>query len=98
MTIQKDPEGNELRLLSQYADFKDKRVLEVGCGEGRLTWKYAPAARGVVGLDLEHDSLRVASIERPSDLAERLLFARADSTHLPLPAREFDIALLAWSL
>jgi hypothetical protein len=38
MTVQKDPEGTEIHHLAKIADFADQNVLEIGCGEGRLTW------------------------------------------------------------
>ena len=34
MTAEKDPEGFERKHLHKFADFANKRVLEVGCGEG----------------------------------------------------------------
>jgi len=98
MTVQKDPEGNEARRLHKYVDFTGKRVLEVGCGDGRLTWKYAQAARSVTALDLDAQDLRLASIDCPSDLRTTTAFLRADSIQLPFHKEKFDIAVLAWSL
>ena len=97
MTVQMDPEKTESKFLQRYADFSGKRVLEIGCGDGRLTWQYAKAAGRVTGIDLHEDDLRVATIDRPSDLEQQVLFARADSIHLPFHKESFDIAILAWS-
>ncbi len=96
--LQQDPEGNERRHLHKYADFSGKRVLEVGCGDGRLTWQYAGRVRSVAAIDLEADDLRIASADRPSDLQSSASFVRADSIHLPFQKEKFDIAVLAWSL
>ncbi len=98
MTLQKDPEGNETKFLHEFADFRNKRVLEIGCGEGRLTWRYARSARFTVGIDLDEDSLRAATVDRPVDLQGKAFFARANSLHLPFSKETFDIAVLAWSL
>ena len=98
MTIQKDAERNEPKYLHRFVDFAGKRVLEVGCGEGRLTWQYAKETRLTVGIDLDQDALRVATIERPSDLKDRVQFSRAMSEQLPFSKETFDIAVLAWSL
>ena len=98
MTLQKDPERNEIRHLRNAADLTDKRVLEIGCGEGRLTWKYAKWTASIVGIDLDHDSLRVAKVDRPYDLESIVQLACADSQHLPFSKEKFDIAILAWSL
>ncbi len=97
MTVQKDPEQNESRYLRKHADLTGKRVLEVGCGDGRLTWRYAKIARLVAGIDVDGAGLRTGWIERPSDLENVVFFAHADSTQLPFPAAEFDAAVLAWS-
>ena len=97
MTADKDPEKNELAHLRRYADFSGKRILEIGCGDGRLTWRYARSAHRVVGIDLERDDLRVASIKRPSDLEGLVSFTQANSMRMPFRNDAFDMAVLAWS-
>jgi ubiquinone/menaquinone biosynthesis C-methylase UbiE len=96
-TLIKDPEQNERKHLHKFADFSNKRVLEIGCGEGRLTWQYAPASSLTIGLDSDPDALRVASIDSPSDLKRKVFFSRAQAEHLPFSKIKFDIAILAWS-
>jgi ubiquinone/menaquinone biosynthesis C-methylase UbiE len=98
MTHLKDPEGTEGKILHRFADFEDKRVLEVGCGEGRLTWKYASASSVTVGLDPDPDALRVARADAPHDLRPSTHFICADARSIPFAGETFDIALLAWSL
>ena len=98
MTVQKDAEGNERKNLLHYADFKQKMVLEIGCGVGRLTWKYAKLAQRVLGMDLDTPALRIARIETPTDLRAYVNFIRGDSIQLPVRSNSFDIAILAWSL
>ena len=41
MTIRTDPENNETRALLDMANFGGQHVLEIGCGDGRVTWLYA---------------------------------------------------------
>ena len=41
MTIRTDPEGNETATLFDLVDLDGAEVLEIGCGDGRLTWRYA---------------------------------------------------------
>jgi len=51
-----DPEGHETRALHSLIDFSDRDVMEIGAGDGRMTWRYADAARSVTALDpLEND-------------------------------------------
>ncbi len=98
MTLQKDAERNEIKHLHKFADFSNKRVLEIGCGEGRLTWQYAKSTQITVGIDPDMDALRIAKVDRPYDLQTKVLLTCADSQQLPFPKETFDLAVLAWSL
>jgi ubiquinone/menaquinone biosynthesis C-methylase UbiE len=97
MTVLKDAEHTEPRTLRSFADFEGRRVLEIGCGDGRLTWGYARSARYALGIDLDRDELRIANIERPSDLEPSVGLAQADSIRLPAGTGAFDLAIFAWS-
>ncbi len=98
MTLQKDVERNETKYLHKFVDFSNKRVLEIGCGEGRLTWQYAKSTQMTIGIDPDMDALRIAKVDRPYDLQTKALLTGADSQQLPFPKETFDIAVLAWSL
>jgi ubiquinone/menaquinone biosynthesis C-methylase UbiE len=97
MMLQKDPEGTEIRFLNQTVVFRDKRVLEIGSGDGRLTWRYANSAGHVTGIDLDADALRVAASDCPTNLRDNVWFVRAGSLNLPFPRETFEISILAWS-
>jgi ubiquinone/menaquinone biosynthesis C-methylase UbiE len=97
MTVQKDIARNEKKYLHTFADFSNKRVLEIGCGEGRLTWQYAHASSLTVGLDTDPEALRVALIDSPHDLRNKVCFTRAQAEQIPFSKNKFDIAILAWS-
>ncbi|MBM3126754.1 MAG: class I SAM-dependent methyltransferase [Chloroflexi bacterium] len=98
MSLDKDPEGGEKRNLHRFVDFEGKRVLEIGCGEGRLTWKYAGASLRTFGLDPDLAALRIARADSPSGLRTKSKFICAGAQDLPFSSGMFDIALLAWSL
>ena len=94
MATEIDPAGAEPRAILQAADFRNARVLEVGAGDGRLTFRYAERARSVVGIDMKGPEIRAAA--RRPDL--RLQFLCASATALPFAAERFEIVLLASSL
>lgn len=93
-----DPGGAEPRALFDAVDFSDARVLEVGCGNGRLSFRYAHASPFVVGIDPGAEEISAAVAARSADLEGRLRFLRAGALQLPFRDQSFDIVLLAWSL
>jgi 2-polyprenyl-3-methyl-5-hydroxy-6-metoxy-1,4-benzoquinol methylase len=94
----KDPEGRETAALGQVVDFRGKRVLEVGCGDGRLTWRYAPAAAQVFAIDPDEELIHTAVETTPADLADRVRFAVGDVVEMEYEPGSYDVALLSWSL
>ena len=94
----KDPWGAEARALAALGDFDGKRVLEIGCGDGRLTLLYAEQAAEVLGIDPEEESIREARRALPDQLKDRVEFRVADVQALDVPRQRFDIAFLSWSL
>jgi len=91
------PAGEERRLISTLADFDGARVLEVGCGDGRLTWLYADRAESVLGIDPEAEPIEVARKATPPELRDRVRFEVGNAEDLSQTA-VFDVAFLSWSL
>jgi 2-polyprenyl-3-methyl-5-hydroxy-6-metoxy-1,4-benzoquinol methylase len=103
MTISFDLEENEIKILAEMAgDLSGKRVLEIGCGDGRLTWRYASQAAQVVAIDPDPEKIERARQNLPSGLSERVRFHACTLEELaaqPSPqANRFDLVLLSWSL
>jgi ubiquinone/menaquinone biosynthesis C-methylase UbiE len=93
-----DPEEIETRYVHDFVHFADARVLEVGIGEGRLTWRYADVAREVVGIDPQVTRIVVANLERAGALRANVNLVGALAGELPFKPAVFDVALLSWSL
>lgn len=98
MTSELDPQGAEPEALLQAADFLNARVLEIGSGDGRLTFRYAEAVRLSVGIDPAVKEIARAVAACPFNLRRRLSFLPASAITLPFRDGAFDIAVLAWSL
>jgi 2-polyprenyl-3-methyl-5-hydroxy-6-metoxy-1,4-benzoquinol methylase len=100
MTIRVDPENNEPRALFQLADFSGQRVLEVGCGDGRLTWRYADRAAQVTAIDAFAESIRRARENLPNDVKGRVEFYSVvfEEFAAKSEASRFDRVILSWSL
>lgn len=100
MTIREDPEKNEIRALKQLADFSATHILEVGCGDGRLTWQYARETDGVIAIEPFEPSVQQARKNMPADLQDKVLvrhMAFEDFAQQSDP-EVFDIVILPWSL
>ena len=98
--IRVDPENNEPRALFALADFHGQRVLEIGCGDGRLTWRYADKAAHVTAIDPFEASITRAKENTPDDLKSRVEFRHIGFDDFAAESRSsmFDIAILSWSL
>ncbi len=94
----KDPEGVETRLIHGLVDFRRKDVLEIGCGDGRMTWRYASGAASVLGLDPNEELIHAARAGTPPELADRVAFRAEDVCQAELGAGVYDVVVLAWSL
>jgi ubiquinone/menaquinone biosynthesis C-methylase UbiE len=93
-----DPDENETRAIHDLVTFAGKDVLEIGSGEGRLTWRFAHNAASVLALDLDQTRIKGARDNTPDALQSKLVFQVADITTLELPEAAFDVAVLSWSL
>jgi ubiquinone/menaquinone biosynthesis C-methylase UbiE len=93
-----DPEGVELRTLRELAPVDGLHVLEVGCGEGRLTFQLAGAAASVLAVDPDGERVETARRSLPKELAGKVSLAVAGAADVTVPGRRFDLALFSWSL
>ena len=93
-----DPEGVESRFLSEVAPVDGLRVLELGCGDARLTYQFAERARSVLAVDPDADRVEAARSSLSAELAAKVELVVAGAAEVDAPAGEFDLALFSWSL
>jgi 2-polyprenyl-3-methyl-5-hydroxy-6-metoxy-1,4-benzoquinol methylase len=98
MAIEVDPAGVEPGAILQAVDFHNAHVLEVGAGDGRLTFRYAEGLRSVVGIDTKEPEIQSAAKVPRAEFRGCAQFLCASATALPFSAEEFEIVLLASSL
>ena len=100
MRVSIDPEGIEIGVIHDLVAFVGKRVLEVGCGDGRLTWRYADQAASVLALDTNEEKIQQAIISTPERIQSKVDFLVADITdaELELSQKGFEVAILSHSL
>lgn len=93
-----DPEGAHLASLRRLADFHGQRVLEMGCGEGRLTRGIAVDAKAVLAFDPDEERLREARASFPPELLDRVEFRVAAAESIEIAPHAFDLVVFSWSL
>jgi len=99
MTVRVDPENNETRALLDLVDFTGKHVLEIGCGDGRLTWRYAVWAEHVTAIDPKADAISRAKENLPDELKSRVEFHQFTFEEFSAASEpsSFDTVIFSWS-
>lgn len=93
-----DPDGVELATIRELIELRGLRVLDAGCGDGRLSIACASDGADVFGFDEDSELIATARAETPAALRRRLRFEVAHAREIELPKGEFDLALFSWSL
>jgi 2-polyprenyl-3-methyl-5-hydroxy-6-metoxy-1,4-benzoquinol methylase len=99
VTIRTDPEGEETDALFDLVEFEGAHVLEIGAGDGRLTWRYAERAAHVTAVEpFEGSSSRARERLRETNLPIEFRHAAFEDFATDSDPDVFDVALLSWSL
>ncbi len=90
-----DSHETEPRRIEALVPLRGARILEVGCGDGRLTNFAAALAASVYAFDPNAE--RVEAARARADV-ERVRFGIHGAEALDVERRSFDVALCGWSL
>jgi predicted RNA methylase len=93
-----DPEGAHLAALRRLGDFEGQRVLEMGCGNGRLTLGLAAEAAHVLAFDPDGEAVEHARRFLPSEYTGRVAYRVASGSEIEVGRHEFDLVVFSWSL
>ena len=88
----------ELEALARLGGLDGARVVEIGCGDGRLTFEYAARARSVLAIDPDEEAIAKARAALPDELGERVRFEVGDAVEIEAPPTAFDAVFLSHSL
>ncbi|HUQ86035.1 MAG TPA: class I SAM-dependent methyltransferase [Vicinamibacterales bacterium] len=88
-----------LRASSGQAGRRRGRVLELGCGTGRVAIPLAKAGATVVGIDRSASMLDRGRIKvRRAGVGSRVQLIRGDIRHLPFPDRSFPLVMAPYGI
>ncbi len=88
----------EVRALLRHAPLHGTRILDVGCGDGRLTRRIAGIVRSAVGVDPNAEAIGRAQRLVPAHLRRRIRFQVGHAETLRFPNQSFGAVLFSWSL
>ncbi|MBN2000201.1 class I SAM-dependent methyltransferase [candidate division KSB1 bacterium] len=88
-----DPDFLEIFTLKQLASFKNRIVLEIGCGDGRISAFLADETKEFTGIDTE-----VEQIKRAKKKSSVVMFCAGSGENIPFPRYYFHIVLFTLSL
>ncbi len=91
-------EGLERRLIERFVSLRRKHVLEIGCGDGRLTFQYASIATSVLAIDPDRLSIEEATEQQRRRGIANIDFQVGSIERLSAAGAPFDVALFSWSL
>ena len=98
MPLHVDPDQNELRAIAAATDWRARKVIELGCGDGRLTLRLAGLGASVDAYDSEARLIRLARRQKPVRFAKRIRYHVGHAEHLPVRDGSVDRVVFAWSL
>jgi 2-polyprenyl-3-methyl-5-hydroxy-6-metoxy-1,4-benzoquinol methylase len=93
-----DPEGAHLAALRRLARLEGAAIVEVGCGEGRLTESLAGEADFVFAFDPDRDAVASARERLLPALDCSVSFAVGRARDVEIPPQPFDLVFFSWSL
>ena len=92
------PPEDELREYGGFGLVRRKRVIDVGCGDGRMALGCAPYALEVVGVDPDPEAIRLARKKVRELGVTNAQFKVGVAQNLPFPDEHFDVVILSWTL
>ena len=100
MTVVSDPEGVSAREILDFVDLRNKSILEIGCGKGRLTFQLADFAKHITAIDPNAGDVQHAIKVTPGYLQEKIEFISQgiEEFELPFGSPLFDLSVFTWSL
>ena len=99
MTLVMDPAGAEIKALKQITNWRGKRVLEVGCGDRRLTLRLAKFNTAkIIAFDPDSKLIRTARKSLPEKYKEKIQYRVGNAEHVKQKANQFDVVVFSWVL
>ncbi len=97
-SLQEDLAEEEIKAVKRHVSFSGIDVLEIGCGDGRITRKYWSEPRLLVAVDPDNEALTEASKSLPESLSKNVRLQVGKAEKLNFSKDSFDVVFFTWSL
>jgi SAM-dependent methyltransferase len=97
MIAAEDVDGNLITAIQRVCDPRGKRLLDLGCGTGRLPGLLQSMTSYLVGIDLHRAMLEENAAIR-NDSGGGWSLVQGDMRWLPFAAKTFDILTAGWAI
>jgi len=87
------PDDIELKKIDEFVNLENKKILEVGCGDGRLSSFIASKARELIAIDPD-----ASRIETAKKMVQGADFRIGSGESLDFPEESFDLVFFSFSL
>ena len=91
--MEQDRDCVTLTKILQFAGLRDKEILEIGCGDGRITSQLVGKAKRLIAIDPD-----VANIAEAKENMEGVDLRIGSGEYLEFPSDSFDVILFTLSL
>jgi ubiquinone/menaquinone biosynthesis C-methylase UbiE len=90
-----DIRGIEINKILSLVDLRNKKIIDIGCGTGRMSFNFAPYCEKLVGID--HDK-KMIDFANSINIFENVFFKYINGNELSqYYHKEFNIAFFSWS-
>ena len=93
-----DPQERELAAIGRLVTWAAKDVLDIGCGDGRTSRRFARTAASVLGVDPDEAAIALARGAGKVHGDGSCVYRAADVVVLDLAPASYDIAVFSRSL
>lgn len=98
MSVHYDPQNNEIKTLERYANWSGQRVLELGCGAGRLTERLAALGAIIAAHDPDEARIKEARQNLPAAYKAQVSYQAGGAEQITAPDGYYDLIIYSWSL
>ncbi len=98
ITMNYDEKRHQIEIMHRVVDFSDRDVLEIGCGDGKMSIFLAQNTRSYTAIDPDEDRINAALALVDLSAAPVIRFKTGSGQNLDFPDNSFDLVLFTLSL